>query len=101
MKKLKAHQEDPLAIIVDEARNVALSFGVIWSVEAEAALRKRIASRLGGAQYYLPRHSQTDRYERDQKIREEFNGCNIRELARRYEMSERTVRRILHSTETS
>lgn len=56
----------------------------------DAALR--LAERYGGQQVYFPRV--VDRVLRDIKIRREYTGYNATELAKKYGISERQVRRI-------
>lgn len=89
--------DDPLSIIEDEARAVAVCYGAQWCDEAAATLVRRIVMRLGGTQVYVPRQTVADRAWRDSQIRERFNGCNIRELARDYGIAERTIRRIVNA----
>lgn len=51
----------------------------------------RLASLVGGSTFYLPQKASMLRPLRDQKIREEFNGYNVDELARKYNVSQRWV----------
>lgn len=90
--------EDPLEIINDEARAVAISHGAVWCDDADALLKRRIMKRLGGVQLYVPRQSLTERIDRNQAIRSRFDGRNIRELALEFQTSERTIRRIVDKT---
>lgn len=95
MKKTEAMAEDALSIIEDEARAVAVCYGAQWCDEAAATLIRRLVTRLGGVQVYVPRQSLAERKARDESVRARFNGCNVRELARDFGTSERTIRRIL------
>lgn len=90
-----AAAEDPLSIIEDEARAVAVCYGAQWCDEAAATLVRRIVDRLGGSQVYVPRQSMVHKQNRDAEIRAQFNGLNIRDLAKKYRTSERTIRRII------
>ena len=49
----------------------------------------------GGTTIYIPKAESLERAARDQKIREEFDGGNYRELAAKYGLTERWVRFIL------
>jgi Mor family transcriptional regulator len=55
----------------------------------------RIADALGGERVYFPRLAFAGKYLRDEEIREQFNGYNARELARKYGLSERRIRQIV------
>lgn len=95
MKKNTVPEEDPLAIINEEAKAVAMHYGATWCDEAAALLARRIASRLGGSQLYVPMQTAADRKARDAQLRGRFDGTNVRALAREFRTSERTVRRVL------
>ncbi len=58
----------------------------IIGVEATLALCKG----LGGESYYIPKLDGALRNARDKLIKEEYDGSNIKELARKYELT--TVR---------
>jgi hypothetical protein len=62
-------------------------------VGLEAALS--LARYLGGTQQYFPRFERIELVWRNRRIRAEFNGRNLRELARRYKISCRHVREVL------
>lgn len=55
----------------------------------------KLASLVGGSTFYLPQKEKILRPLRDQKIREEFNGYNTADLARKYEVSQRWVQQII------
>lgn len=95
MKRTDEPLEDPLAVIADEAKTVAVCYGALWCDEAAATLVRRIVMRLGGLQVYVPRQTLSQRSKRDESVRARFNGRNVRQLALEFGMSERTVRRIL------
>lgn len=90
--------DEPLAIIEEEARAMARCFGITTPNEAAASLVDRILLRLGGAHVYLPKRSARDRKRVHQEIVRRFNGSNLFELAREFEMTPRHLRRILASS---
>lgn len=55
----------------------------------------KLALLVGGSTFYLPRKEKILRPLRNQKIREEYNGYNSAELARKYEVSQRWVQQII------
>lgn len=58
----------------------------------------KLADKYGGTMVYIPLRSRITRLERDRRIKEEFNGGNYRELVRKYNVSESTVRSIINGT---
>ncbi|HIF9532283.1 TPA: Mor transcription activator family protein [Photobacterium damselae] len=54
-----------------------------------------LCKNFGGVQFYLPRGSQLDIAVQNLKIWNEFKGNNVKELARKYEVSEQHIYRIL------
>ena len=56
----------------------------------------QIVDTAGGDCIYIPQRSTLERDLRREAILGEFNGSNIRQLARKYGLSERHVRSILH-----
>ena len=87
--------DEPLAIIEEEARAMAKCFGLAAPDVAAASLIERILFRLGGAHIYLPKRSARDRQRIHDEIIRGFDGSNLFELARKYEMTPRHARRIL------
>lgn len=49
----------------------------------------------GGMEVYIPQYKTLIKPIRNQKILEEYNGNNIRELARKYDVCESTIRKIV------
>ena len=92
---LPPSSEEPLAIIEEEARAVARCFGVATPEAAAASLIDRILLRLGGAHVYLPKRTSRDRTRIRGEILARFDGRNLFQLAREYEMTPRHLRRIL------
>jgi Mor family transcriptional regulator len=87
--------EDPLNIIEDEARAVALCFGTADSEAMASALVSRIITRMAGARFYVPSISTLQRQQEHAAIRRKFTGANLHELAKEYGKSPRHVRRIV------
>ena len=56
---------------------------------------KTLVEVLGGARLTFPDFDFLYRQERNRRIRNEFTGCNHEELAIRYRVSKKHVRRIL------
>lgn len=60
----------------------------------------RLASLRGGQELYIPKRESLEREARDRDIRARFDGKNYRELAGRFQLSERQIRKILKGTRT-
>lgn len=88
-------EDEPLSIIEAEARAMARCFGAAAPDEAAASLVDRILLRLGGSHIYLPQRTSRDRRKTHQEIAQRFNGSNLFELAREFQLTPRHVRRIL------
>ena len=58
-------------------------------------LVRRYVQRLGGLNVYVRNERVRERERVAQEIRASFDGCNARELARRYGLSVRQVQRLL------
>lgn len=56
---------------------------------------KALAHYFGGRMFYLPTGKTLDLGLRDEKIWSEFNGSNVAELSKRYNLTEQAVYRIL------
>lgn len=54
----------------------------------------KLAEIIGGATVYIPKADSLVRPVRDARIKDEFNGYNHLELAKRYNVTERWVRQI-------
>ncbi|CAN7332551.1 Mor transcription activator family protein [Variovorax paradoxus] len=87
--------DEPLSIIEEEARAMAVCFGAAAPDEAASSLVDRILLRLGGAHVYLPKRSARSRKKTHEEIIRRFNGTNLFELARAYGISPRHLRRII------
>lgn len=55
----------------------------------------KLVQTFGGLSVYIPRIESFERMLRDESLREEFNGYNIRELSRKYGLTEVRVRSIV------
>lgn len=58
----------------------------------------RLAALRGGQEVYIPKRESLEREARDRDIRARFNGGNYRELAARFQLSERQIRKIISGT---
>lgn len=54
---------------------------------------------VGGQTFYMPQKESILRPLRDMKIREEYNGYNTADLARKYDVSHRRVQQIVKQAE--
>jgi Mor family transcriptional regulator len=87
--------EDPLDILEDEARAVALCFGIADGQAVANALVDRLILRMAGTSFYVPTISARQRRQDRINIRQKFTGTNVQQLAKEYGMSSRHVRRII------
>ena len=60
----------------------------------------KIAAEFQGMNVYFPKLDGTLKTIRDRRIRDEFNGHNVRELARRFGLTETWIRQILAENPT-
>ena len=60
----------------------------------------RLAEVVGGATIYIPKPESLVRPVRDARIKDEFNGYNTIELARKYSVTERWVRQLCGESQT-
>lgn len=56
---------------------------------------KKLIEHFGGCQLYIPKLETILKEVRNKEIKENFNGFNYRELAKKYHVSEMTVRKIV------
>ena len=56
---------------------------------------RKLMEAYGGAYLYIPKTDRLERMERNERIRAEFDGYNFRELARKYDLTEITIRSIV------
>ena len=60
----------------------------------------KLTQLVGGSTIYLPKSESIVRPVRDARIREEFNGYNHGDLARKYDVTERWVRQLCGEGQT-
>ena len=87
--------EDPLDILEEEARAMALCFGTADGEAMASALVSRIITRMAGTRFYVPSVSARQRQQEHAAIRRKFTGANMQELAKEHGMSPRHLRRIV------
>lgn len=56
---------------------------------------QKLIEKYGGRKIYIPKPGILERIVTDYKIRSEYNGKNISELSRRYDLTRRTIYKIL------
>ena len=56
---------------------------------------RKLMEVYGGAYLYIPKTDRLERMERNERIRAEFDGYNFRELARKNDLTEITIRSIV------
>lgn len=59
-------------------------------------LLEKIIDYAGGTQIYIPKRETIERPLRDKAVLQEYNGYNTKQLARKYGVTERTIRRIVN-----
>jgi len=87
----------PIPLTVDNlsgsGREIADHLGI------EAALH--LMDAFGGEVFYIPKLDCVLKEHRDANIRAEFNGYNIKQLARKYDATESWLHRLLHTEYTA
>lgn len=56
---------------------------------------KKLMEVYGGVYIYIPKTDKLDRMERNECIRADFDGYNFRELAKKYDLTEVSIRNIV------
>lgn len=89
--------------VVDHTQQKLIQQGVDASAAKEIAesVADRLAWTFGGQNICFPKDASRMRRERDAQMLVEFNGHNYLELAERFGMTERSVRRILEKLRLS
>jgi len=77
----------PLDKLPEAHRKLAEVIGIEATME--------LCKAYGGTPIYIPKVDALVAAHRDQQIRTEYNGYNVAKLARKYNLSARTVQRIL------
>lgn len=75
---------------------IANDIGKLKSAELATRLVIGICNEFGGAAWYLPKGDRMKNEDRNLSIREEFNGTNIEELARKHGLSSVTIYSIVN-----
>ena len=57
---------------------------------------RKLVRHFGGTSVYLQKEERLLKNQRDKKIIEMFNGCNHKELARHFKLSENRIREIIN-----
>jgi len=70
--------------------------GIMRDIAEEIGIENfiKLAELIGGTTFYLPKADTILRPIRDQKIKQDFNGYNHIDLAKKYNLSERWIRNI-------
>jgi len=87
-------KQNALADILTQAAHAAFKLpeGAARTM-VEQILQTAAAMGHAGCEYYLPSLQHMTRAERNARIRAEFKGGNLREVCRKFSVSERTVYR--------
>ena len=56
---------------------------------------KKLAKQFGGSKIYIPTLSTLNRSEISDRLKQQYNGNNAAELGKKYNISERTVMRMI------
>ena len=87
-----------MSMLRDIAKNLLMSPAVIEQMTdlLAAELEKQLRLHVGGDSFYVAKTmSQQERIARDESIRNAWNGSNLSDLAKQYELHHRQVRRIV------
>ena len=86
---------------VDELVPAMLSDEMHREIATEIGMSNflKLSQLVGGGDFYVPRQESILRPLRNQKIQEEFNGYNTKELARKYGVSKRWLYKIVKKSE--
>lgn len=78
-------------IRLEDLSGEQLQLATIVGIEAY----RELVRQFGGTHIYVPEHNSFRAMRRNEKIRKDFDGYNFRELARKYDLSESMIRRIV------
>ena len=96
-----AHLYPPLSYSPCSAKNYKIASALTSEGQQEVAALigpenfRKLMEVYGGAYLYIPKTDRLERMERNERIRAEFDGYNFRELARKYDLTEITIRSIV------
>jgi len=94
---MAALRHELLDDVVEQAKSVLSDHGVADDVaeQAATALAEHLAEHWGGQLINMPKNFLYKLAQRDRVIYDEFNGRNIAELARKYNMSARGIYKVI------
>ncbi len=75
---------------------LALGYDANEAAEHAQGVALMICENFGGVQFYMPTAKRLKIYMRDQEIRREFNGVNVEELAKKYDLTTSRIYFILN-----
>jgi len=78
-------------LTLEDLKNEQYELAELIGIEAY----KTLVYNYAGSSIYVPKVDTLINVDRQDKIRSEFDGYNFRELALKYDVSERTIRRIV------
>lgn len=68
--------------------------GIIEAIGIDAY--RKLVEAYAGCSIYVAKKDKLEKMERNFKIRQKFNGCNLKMLAKEYGLSENTIRDIVY-----
>lgn len=94
---MAALRHELLDDVVEQAKNVLADHGIAADVSEQAAtaLAEHLADHWGGQLINIPKNFLYKLAQRDRVIYDEFNGRNIAELARKFNMSVRGIYKVI------
>jgi Mor family transcriptional regulator len=95
---MAALRHELLDDVVEQAKNVLVDHGVDTDVSEQAAtaIAEHLADHWGGQLINFPKNFLYKLAQRDRVIYDEFNGRNIAELARKFNMSVRGIYKVIN-----
>ena len=94
---LAANKLDPIAVLREELAAAALCHGVERVEDLAEDLVRRYVQRLGGIQVYFPTERFINRNRIAIAVKEEFDGRNVMQLAKKYSRSTRWIRNVINT----
>ncbi|MDZ7870745.1 MAG: Mor transcription activator family protein [Rheinheimera sp.] len=95
---MAALRHELLDDVVEQAKNVLVDHGVDTDVSEQAAtaIAEHLADHWGGQLINFPKNFLYKLAQRDRVIYDEFNGRNISDLARKFNMSVRGIYKVIN-----
>lgn len=83
--------------VIDHAENVLRTQGITQdkAIQLATSIADRLAEDFGGQVITFPKDYNRKLRERDEQILADFDGSNFSELAMRYGMCDRTIRKLI------